>query len=103
MIWKNLVPVQKKLQTTYISSGKKTGGYEKFVKRIYTCQQQEIIIITNNKVWKKKFLQDNVLTTVKNICCRQLLLQKLLKGKGKKGKIQILMEIAGLPILFITV
>ena len=49
------------------------------------------------------FLQDNTLTTVKIYIVDILLLQKLLKGKGKKGKIQILMEIAGLPILFITV
>ena len=49
------------------------------------------------------FLQDNTLTTVKNIYCRYLVITEIVKGKRKKGKIQILMDIAGLPIFFITV
>ena len=54
---------------------------------MYTCWWQEIIIITNNKVWKKiMFLQDNTLTTVKNIYCRYLVITEIAKGKRKKRK-----------------
>ena len=35
---------------------------------------------------KIMFLQDNTLTTVKNICCRYLVITEIAKGKRKKRK-----------------
>ena len=56
-------------------------------KNTYLLVAGTIVIITNNKVWKKiMFLQDNTLTTVKNIYCRYLVITEIAKGKRKKRK-----------------